>query len=283
MKNIREVSEHVRDHLTQQMARSVFNNFRSCAYRGANGTMCAIGCLINDDVYAAHSNAEENSNALEWKSASAWPVMLAVHESVGLNVSEVDLEALRLWQQYHDTKATFSAPHREFSYREWLEKVEGSKSPTEMHDAVMMYLEQARLRKISQKIMEHLTQQNAKSTFPANVNCAYRGEGGKMCAVGCLITDEVYSLAESCPETRVENRCAEHSAVKTAIKESLKLETFGSRIEMKLLTAWQNYHDDQYYAEDHSFNYGEWVKDPNVNYSPSFFHRHLMNELVFNQ
>lgn len=286
MKNIREISEQVRDHLTQQRARSMFNNARSCAYRGADGNMCAIGCLINDDVYASFNDADEGSlsiNALEWTSATASAVMLAVHTSVGLNVNEGDLEALRLWQQYHDTKATFSAPHREFSYREWLEKAEGSKSPAQMHDAVMVYLEQARLRKISLKIRNHLTKQNAQSKFLGNANCAYRGAEGRMCAVGCLITDEVYAAVESDGETHVENRCAGHPAVKQAIQESLKLKSFGSRLEIKLLEAWQQYHDDYYYTEKQSFNYGEWVKDSADKNSPDAFHSAIMNTLVSDQ
>ncbi len=41
------------------------------------------------------------------------------------------------------------------------------------------------------KIVAHLRQQNARSISGVG-DCMYRGEGGRMCAVGCLIPDDVY-------------------------------------------------------------------------------------------
>lgn len=248
---------------------------------GENGTMCAVGCLINDDIYMSKDEGgDPYSSRLEQLAVTAANVIGAVERSVGFEFDAYERMVLRLWQQYHDVSMFLQDPYREFSYRAWLEKREGSKSPDEVHDALMLHLEQIRLRDISLKIRNHLTKQNAQSKFPGNANCAYRGAEGRMCAVGCLITDEVYTAAENAVDTHLENRCAGHPAVKQAIQESLKLKSFGSRLELKLLEAWQQYHDDQYYTEKQSFNYGEWVKDPAYKNSPDAFHSAIINTLV---
>lgn len=44
------------------------------------------------------------------------------------------------------------------------------------------------------KVRKHLLTQMAKSTFPSiQASCAYRGDNGLKCAIGCLIPDEHYS------------------------------------------------------------------------------------------
>lgn len=50
--NHQEVFTKVATHLLKQGRRALFaekNGFRSCAYRGDNGTKCAVGCLIKDE------------------------------------------------------------------------------------------------------------------------------------------------------------------------------------------------------------------------------------------
>lgn len=47
----RELFERVTDHLLTQGERSVDPGTGSCAYRGRNGTACAVGCLISDSDY----------------------------------------------------------------------------------------------------------------------------------------------------------------------------------------------------------------------------------------
>lgn len=49
--NKREVFDKVKTHLLSQMLRSVDTAGRMCAYRGAGGLKCAVGCLIPDDLY----------------------------------------------------------------------------------------------------------------------------------------------------------------------------------------------------------------------------------------
>ena len=45
-----ETYDKVRDHLMNQGERSYIAGL-GCRYRGPNGTMCAVGCLIPDDIY----------------------------------------------------------------------------------------------------------------------------------------------------------------------------------------------------------------------------------------
>jgi hypothetical protein len=44
---------------------------------------------------------------------------------------------------------------------------------------------------IFDKVATHLLKQNAKSRGP--MGCQYRGSGGRMCAIGCLIPDDKYN------------------------------------------------------------------------------------------
>lgn len=46
-------------------------------------------------------------------------------------------------------------------------------------------------QKIYNKVRDHLLKQNAKSRRGSG--CAYRGDNGRMCAVGCLISNAKYS------------------------------------------------------------------------------------------
>jgi len=94
------------------------------------------------------------------------------------------------------------------------------------------------------KIVNHLRKQNAKSMamiFPPepsredSYGCAYRGDGGLMCAVGCLITDEAYT-------DRMENSPAYSSFVIDILEKSGL-----GKIDMadgNFLRAMQKIHDD---------------------------------------
>ena len=52
-KSLQEVFDRVASHLLTQSARSLLPDGSGCAYRGANGRMCAVGCLIADYEYEA--------------------------------------------------------------------------------------------------------------------------------------------------------------------------------------------------------------------------------------
>ncbi len=50
--NKTEIFTTVATHLIKQNAKaSPVENDQGCAYRGVNGTMCAVGCLIPDEMY----------------------------------------------------------------------------------------------------------------------------------------------------------------------------------------------------------------------------------------
>jgi hypothetical protein len=48
------------------------------------------------------------------------------------------------------------------------------------------------MQEIFNKVATHLLRQGQRSTDERD-DCAYRGQGGLSCAVGCLIPDELYS------------------------------------------------------------------------------------------
>jgi hypothetical protein len=48
-----KVFDTVVAHLRKQQTISRFENGKGCAYRGPNGTSCAVGCLIPDELYSA--------------------------------------------------------------------------------------------------------------------------------------------------------------------------------------------------------------------------------------
>jgi hypothetical protein len=83
-------------------------------------------------------------------------------------------------------------------------------------------------------VVDHLRKQGTRSLSRAEDNCAYRGDGGTMCAVGCLMTDDEYHPS-----------CEGNSIVfllwETTLAPSLK-----ERVEpnFSMLMDLQNFHDD---------------------------------------
>lgn len=67
-------------------------------------------------------------------------------------------------------------------------------------------------REVFKKVKAHLLNQNKRSRNE-NGLCAYRGENGAMCAVGCLIDDAQY-------HPRLENRECSHPAMMIALLNS---------------------------------------------------------------
>lgn len=45
------------------------------------------------------------------------------------------------------------------------------------------------------KVAAHLLKQLATSLAPDGTSCAYRGDKGRKCAIGCLIPDDLYTSA----------------------------------------------------------------------------------------
>lgn len=73
----REVFDKIKTHLLTQMSKSMLDNGERCAYRGYNGRMCAIGCLIPDEDYKpimemATMNSVKTMNGMWVSAAGAW-------------------------------------------------------------------------------------------------------------------------------------------------------------------------------------------------------------------
>lgn len=64
------------------------------------------------------------------------------------------------------------------------------------------------------KVATHLLTQNERSGGGEFLRCAYKGENGLSCAVGCLIDDQVY-------DPKIENMKADRSDVVKAVERSL--------------------------------------------------------------
>jgi hypothetical protein len=110
-----EISEKIRDHLTQQKARSMIGSI--CGYRGDDGKMCAVGCLIKDEHYKM---TLENLGSRDEK------VHNAVEQSLGFPVTQEITKLLGDWQYYHDRT----------DYEFWASG-SGTLSPAVYHDKLM--------------------------------------------------------------------------------------------------------------------------------------------------
>lgn len=81
------------------------------------------------------------------------------------------------------------------------------------------------------KVKAHLLRQGTRSMSENDDGCAYRGQGGLSCAVGCLIPDDAYS-------SMIENHPADYYLVQQCLPFEVTPE-----IE-RLLRALQGVHDD---------------------------------------
>lgn len=93
--NKQEIFDKVASHLLKQNEQSIMNDDSStCAYRGKNNSMCAIGCLIDDKYY---------DESLEGKSVAFYKVFNALKLS-GIEIeSRFDTLFLSQLQNIHDS------------------------------------------------------------------------------------------------------------------------------------------------------------------------------------
>lgn len=105
----------------------------------------------------------------------------------------------------------------------------------------LFYLRRIRMlmQQIYDQVATHLLKQKATSMrtdpeYPVREICAYRGDGGKMCAVGCLIKDEFYDAS-------LENSSIANKDVLNAVK--LSLDSNLSVVSLHLLGRLQRLHD----------------------------------------
>lgn len=126
MATIREVSEKIRDHLTQQRARATSGVVGgSCMYLGPDGNKCAVGCLIPDGQYDA---AFEGSAIGMWGRPSVDRLRKLLSEHYGLDFTRgTALTILTDWQRYHDSEG----------YATWIEHDALDWSPDAVHGRIM--------------------------------------------------------------------------------------------------------------------------------------------------
>jgi hypothetical protein len=108
-------------------------------------------------------------------------------------------------------------------------------------------------RELSARVRDHLTKQRARSVDSGG-GCAYRGDGGMMCAVGCLIPDDKY-------HKNMEDEMS-HSPMMRGVLEA----EHGGYVNHQMLREWQKYHDGERYTG--------WLAEADM--SPAEFHEQMM-------
>jgi hypothetical protein len=104
-------------------------------------------------------------------------------------------------------------------------------------------------QEIFDRVSIHLILQSKKSTN--EVGCAYRGDGGTMCAVGCLIKDEHYSKV-------LEGRTIGNEHVICALRKSLPSQAIHEYFN--LILRLQEIHDECI-SEDWSVRLKQLARD----------------------
>jgi hypothetical protein len=240
-----QISEKIRDHLIKQKAKSQTNN-GACKYRNINGNMCAVGCLIPDEVY---------SPELEGKAMGREEIITAVGLSLKMKLDVDTLALLRAWQNYHDSAyAQYEDGESVFrvNYGRWI--VEGAEadnphSPSAMHEYLKSLnnrydmtgeITKRHIKQVSGYIADHLLKQGKQATSEGK--CQYRADDGCMCAVGVMIDPEYY-------DANFEGGSLSSPDVRKAVALSLGIDE--AQIDYntpmhKMMRAWQRYHDNSY-------------------------------------
>lgn len=95
--NIQEIYDKVARHLLTQRAPSLSEEAEGCAYRGDNGLMCAVGCLISDNHY---------SKDLEGHTVESIEVIESLLDS-GIDMKDLNIShLLKRFQDIHDKTET---------------------------------------------------------------------------------------------------------------------------------------------------------------------------------
>ncbi len=122
---LQETHDKIKAHLLAQGRPAWSSDLSGCAYRTSDGKggqlMCAVGCLIKDDVYERYQNA--NGGALiEGRRVSHLNLRRALKES-GIEAEEGTQmqELLRLWQRVHDDAA--DPLLLDVDKREWAQRI----------------------------------------------------------------------------------------------------------------------------------------------------------------
>lgn len=121
-KTLRQISEIVRDHLTQQKARAVRypqHPGSRCTYLAEDGSMCAVGCLLDKGITQL-----VDGGVLQ---------LYKQHPELGIT-SKQELDMLQHWQSYHDSRVEIGYSYH--SYGKWLggDYHALATSPAEFHE-----------------------------------------------------------------------------------------------------------------------------------------------------
>ena len=95
--NLQQIFDKTASHLLKQGIQSTLaDDNDSCAYRGQDGSMCAVGCLINNDAYRWN---------LEGKPVTCKKVQKALRNSgIEFDADGQVMHLLTMLQMIHDTK-----------------------------------------------------------------------------------------------------------------------------------------------------------------------------------
>jgi len=128
MFKLEEVSQKIADHLTRQKAVSK-NIDEHCKYRGDNGLMCAVGCLITDTEY---------NSTIEGQTVIEPGVMKIVLSSIAPELGAAAMYTtgvdkltalLGMWQDYHDSIDSVE-------YQQWIKTQDPVNSPQTFHETL---------------------------------------------------------------------------------------------------------------------------------------------------
>lgn len=91
-----QIFNQVVAHLRKQGEQSL-NSLGVCAYRGADGKMCAAGCLIGDHEY--FPMMDDNGEGLDWGVGVAMGYFPEQHEELIVNLQGVHDAAVHNWER----------------------------------------------------------------------------------------------------------------------------------------------------------------------------------------
>ena len=91
--------------------------------------------------------------------------------------------------------------------------------------------------KIFYKVKAHLLQQGTQSIDEDTSNCRYRGDHGHSCAVGCLMTDDIYDY-------NFEGDSVHAARIEGALEPIIGTQKAKRSNKLSLLDALQTVHDE---------------------------------------
>jgi hypothetical protein len=122
-RRLQEIFDTVASHLFEQGKRATDHDGRSCAYRGLDGTSCAVGCLIPDELY---DTSIEFATYMSF-SFRATPARQAIFEALGGHDTYELLKALQSahdepvnWESEVNMRATLSAIASRFDLNPYI-------------------------------------------------------------------------------------------------------------------------------------------------------------------